>query len=901
MIWAGLALGMPLAALPPVIHASYAMYILTALLLAPPLIFIFLAKRGKELYIRRIPGIDAIEEAIGRATELGRPMMFSTGLTSINPLLYALLGILRYVARKAAAYGCRLICPQRDYEVLPIVEETVREAYRGEGRLDQFNPRDVRFLSLNQFAYASGYMGIAHREKVASCFLFGEFAAESLILAEAGQQIGAMQVAGTASYTQVPFFLTSCDYTIIGEEVYAAGAYLSREPSQLGSVRGQDVSKLVVLAMVFIGMIWATARVVAHQDYQEGWEYNIPLSRWLYVQPEQNRVLAKIEFADSFKPGSVPKRKDLELTLSSLRRKLARSGSNVVGKTIRLKTLAEEEEKNLSGKLDLFPAGAGRQEAEETVKQLKELAARLRSELEGDNDGKKTPEQLAYLIKHDLPTLEKVVREKARERTADYFQSEVESLIYWMDQQTGDKECASGGRVRKLVEAAEATRNNPTGTPSRIRRAVEIARRACYLKYFEQLRVQVREGREAASAAVPRFYFRTSQALEGVDPEKARALGGPTTLILDGSKSISGRGRPMYMEYTWKVSPEPYRDAPPQFKGAVSEVRFEKPGTYTVTLQVSERRTLKKLSSKEQAALDKAGKKNEIKPKRLVLSISGNDPSLVKYERIPAGRELAVSWRLPKNLVKGTQKIVYDFGEMGSDGKPVTFTVTADTPETDLIRKHAYEKPGDYRMTVLARYDVEEVAGAAVATGAGTSGATAKDDARLIVLRQRLGRALRQITDGLGDLNSDLAQLRGLAGAYGGVTARIKGAEEANWTDKQLAGKLATRIPGLMKFANEKANYLGPKAGAAEIFGSGRKPGEEGATGTGGRSGLKKKIVPVWKRYRVYWQVVEPNSDRVEKRVIIEEAPVRPRAPWMPALPKLKPKASSAAGKGGGT
>ena len=97
-----------------------------------------------------------------------------------------------------------------------------------------------------------------HREKVSSAFLFGYFAAESLILAEAGQQVGAMQVGASIAPTQVPFFICTCDYTLISEELYAASAYLSKDPVQLGSLRAQDIAKLMIFIMIIVGICIAT-------------------------------------------------------------------------------------------------------------------------------------------------------------------------------------------------------------------------------------------------------------------------------------------------------------------------------------------------------------------------------------------------------------------------------------------------------------------------------------------------------------------------------------------------------------------------------------------------------------------------------------------------------------------
>ena len=114
---------------------------------------------------------------------------------------------------------------------------------------------DIFFLTESQFAYAAGVDGIMLREKPAAVFLQGTFFAESLILAETGNSVGAIQIAGTDKEHQLPFFIAACDYTLIGEELYAASAYLSREPMLLGSLKGQDYGKLMIFAAIVIGVI----------------------------------------------------------------------------------------------------------------------------------------------------------------------------------------------------------------------------------------------------------------------------------------------------------------------------------------------------------------------------------------------------------------------------------------------------------------------------------------------------------------------------------------------------------------------------------------------------------------------------------------------------------------------
>lgn len=239
-------------------HATPAIILLFALFVGPVLVFIARARNGQSIYIRRIPGIDAIDDAIGRSVELGRPIAFTSGLTGVSAVLYACLGVLRHIGTKAAIYGARIFVPCNDPEALVLTETTLQSAYRSARKFSSYDPTSLRYLSEDQFAFASGYMGLIHRENVGSAFLFGRYAAESLILAEAGQQIGAVQVAATVSPEQVPFFITACDYTLIGEELFAAGAFLSADPVQVGSLRGQDIAKCFVLLLIVLGVAQST-------------------------------------------------------------------------------------------------------------------------------------------------------------------------------------------------------------------------------------------------------------------------------------------------------------------------------------------------------------------------------------------------------------------------------------------------------------------------------------------------------------------------------------------------------------------------------------------------------------------------------------------------------------------
>ena len=227
---------------------------------AMALTMISLSRKEKiNVNIRNIGGLNALEESVGRATEMGKPVHFSPGLADIvgieAPSTFAALEILSYVTTLSAQYDTELVVTIRQPNVLPIAVETVRQGYMTAGRPDMFNEDTVRFFSSNQNAYATGVLGYMHRAKVAANIMAGTFMGEALIIAEAGAQVGAIQIAITDSLMQLPFFVAACDYTIIGEELFAAGAYLSQDKQKLGGIAAQDVMKLTVMVLVVIGTI----------------------------------------------------------------------------------------------------------------------------------------------------------------------------------------------------------------------------------------------------------------------------------------------------------------------------------------------------------------------------------------------------------------------------------------------------------------------------------------------------------------------------------------------------------------------------------------------------------------------------------------------------------------------
>ena len=218
------------------------------------------ARNGGSMFIRPLAALQALDEAIGRATEMGKSILYMPGLGDMSEVgTLASITILSRVARKVADLGCSMDVPCYDPVVMAIMDDIARHAYTAAGRGDEYRTGTVHYVSAQQFAYVAAVTGVMLRERPAANVYMGSFYAESLFLAETGNLTGAIQIAGCDKVTQLPFFVCACDYTLMGEELFAASAYIGREPVQLATIAAQDWAKALAAAMIVLALALSAA------------------------------------------------------------------------------------------------------------------------------------------------------------------------------------------------------------------------------------------------------------------------------------------------------------------------------------------------------------------------------------------------------------------------------------------------------------------------------------------------------------------------------------------------------------------------------------------------------------------------------------------------------------------
>jgi len=228
--------------------------------------FLLLADRRVRLgfrpALRPLPGFALLDRFVGQAAETGRTLHVSMGSKGIGGAstadTMAGLMVLERLAEQAVATGLKLVVTLSDPSLLPIAQDTLRRAYERRGYPQGYDPGYLRYIAPDAIAYASGVMGVLEREDVVANAMIGGFGDEFLLMGENGARKGIQQVGGASSPETLPFVYISMDEALLGEEIYAGGAYLSSRPSHLGSLLAQDWLRSAIILAIILGALIRT-------------------------------------------------------------------------------------------------------------------------------------------------------------------------------------------------------------------------------------------------------------------------------------------------------------------------------------------------------------------------------------------------------------------------------------------------------------------------------------------------------------------------------------------------------------------------------------------------------------------------------------------------------------------
>jgi hypothetical protein len=213
---------------------------------------------GWDVAIRSIKGYQALREQGDKAVETGRVVHLSLGRADLagqsNPSGIAALETLDYLAESGARSAMAPLATVGDGALYLAAQDSMRTADRQTGRPRALSADMAQFVAGREFAmsYAAGVSNVVNQSDLGSNLLFGRFGSEIAIMTEAGERKRLEQVVGSDDPLAMAIGAAATDKVLIGEEFFAAGAYLRQEPAFLASLHLQDVLRVAAIVIILL-------------------------------------------------------------------------------------------------------------------------------------------------------------------------------------------------------------------------------------------------------------------------------------------------------------------------------------------------------------------------------------------------------------------------------------------------------------------------------------------------------------------------------------------------------------------------------------------------------------------------------------------------------------------------
>jgi hypothetical protein len=254
-------------------------WLLGLLLFFLPIFFFahWAVKRGTPITLRPIAGYAALKGMLARAAEAGQPVHLSLGISGIGDEFTAdtsaALSVLEYLADRGAISASPPIVTVANPTVLPVAQDVMRRAYRRRGYPEEYDATRARWVASDPnlyltpgvndaFGYAVGVMRLLKQQKLTANVMIGRFGSEFLLMGEAGAQRNLTQIGGTSAPEVLPFMNSTMTHPLIGEEIYAGGAYLLDKPAHLSSLLAQDLLRWFITGGILVAVLLRTLGLV---------------------------------------------------------------------------------------------------------------------------------------------------------------------------------------------------------------------------------------------------------------------------------------------------------------------------------------------------------------------------------------------------------------------------------------------------------------------------------------------------------------------------------------------------------------------------------------------------------------------------------------------------------------
>lgn len=216
---------------------------------------ITLWKRRSPSHLREIPAFTRLVRALGLSIEDGKRLHISLGRGSLldahGGSAFAGLALLRNIAERTSVSDMPSVASSGDPALGLLTQDTLQAGYQAAGVGEAYVHTMGRVTGLTPFSYAAGAMHIAQNENVSTNIMIGHFGPEAGLITEASDRVSIPFIGASDDLAGQSVLYASAQESLIGEELFAAGAYLNLNATHTASLTVQDIFRwLIILALI---------------------------------------------------------------------------------------------------------------------------------------------------------------------------------------------------------------------------------------------------------------------------------------------------------------------------------------------------------------------------------------------------------------------------------------------------------------------------------------------------------------------------------------------------------------------------------------------------------------------------------------------------------------------------
>jgi hypothetical protein len=214
-------------------------------------------KRKSPPIFREIPAYTRLKRAIGLSVEDGTRLHVSIGRSGLQtprgaPAL-AGLAMLRHLAEQTSVSDKPPVVTSGAADLAILSQDTLQAGYKAAGAEDLYNPTTGRLAGLTPYSYIAGAITPIRDEDVSVSAMVGNFGPEVALLTDAADRANSLVAAAADDPAAQAVLFSSVDDPLIGEELFAAGAYTDAGTSHQASLQVQDILRWATILILLGG------------------------------------------------------------------------------------------------------------------------------------------------------------------------------------------------------------------------------------------------------------------------------------------------------------------------------------------------------------------------------------------------------------------------------------------------------------------------------------------------------------------------------------------------------------------------------------------------------------------------------------------------------------------------